>query len=155
VRGGCIDVNECEELEDACSSNEECKNSPGSFRCVCNPGFRRDELTQACVDVNECQLENDCLSSQRCDNTIGSYTCVRFLPCGTGYTLNAATEICEDDNECSLGTHDCRPGYNCRNTLGSYRCDRIKSKIATTQKPTTRTVRPTFKSIIATYTIPR
>ncbi|XP_032679008.1 fibrillin-1-like isoform X2 [Odontomachus brunneus] len=123
---GCVDINECRELEDACSSNEECVNTMGSYTCTCKTGFRRDNLTQACVDINECQLQqNDCLPTQRCDNTIGSYSCTRFLSCGTGYTLNAATEICEDDDECLLATHDCRGGYQCRNTLGSYRCDRI------------------------------
>ena len=122
---GCVDIDECREVEDACSSNEECVNTPGSYTCNCKSGFRRENLTQACVDINECQMqEDDCLPTQRCDNTIGSYTCTRFLPCGTGYTLNAATEICEDDDECLLGTHDCGGGYHCRNTLGSYRCDR-------------------------------
>ena len=24
----------------------------------------------------------------RCDNTIGSFACVRYMTCGTGYTLN-------------------------------------------------------------------
>ncbi|XP_076276277.1 uncharacterized protein LOC143207096 [Lasioglossum baleicum] len=122
---GCIDIDECREIEDACSSNEDCVNTMGSYACNCKIGFRRDNLTQACVDINECQTQEDsCLPTQRCDNTIGSYSCTRFLPCGTGYTLNAATEICEDDDECILGTHDCGGGYHCRNTLGSYRCDR-------------------------------
>ncbi|XP_034188272.2 uncharacterized protein LOC117607997 isoform X1 [Osmia lignaria lignaria] len=122
---GCVDVDECREVEDACSSNEECVNTMGSYTCNCKVGFKRENLTQACVDINECQTQEDsCLPTQRCDNTIGSYTCTRFLPCGTGYTLNAATEICEDDDECLLGTHDCGGGYHCRNTLGSYRCDR-------------------------------
>ncbi|XP_011707681.1 PREDICTED: fibrillin-1-like isoform X2 [Wasmannia auropunctata] len=147
---GCVDVNECRELEDACSSNEDCVNTIGSYMCTCKTGFRRDNLTQACVDINECQLqENDCLATQRCDNTIGSYTCTRFLPCGTGYTLNAATEICEDDDECVLGTHDCGPGYQCRNTLGSYRCDRIPripAPSSRTSPMTTTTMR------IATFT---
>ncbi|KAL6257929.1 hypothetical protein P5V15_011528 [Pogonomyrmex californicus] len=147
---GCVDINECRELVDVCSSNEECVNTMGSYTCTCKTGFRRDNLTQACVDINECQLqENDCLATQRCDNTIGSYTCTRFLPCGTGYTLNAATEICEDDDECVLGTHDCGPGYQCRNTLGSYRCDRIPrtptpqphSSPKTTTTTTTTTMR--------------
>ncbi|EFN68423.1 Fibrillin-2 [Camponotus floridanus] len=146
---GCVDVNECRELENACSSNEECVNTMGSYICTCKPGFRRDNFTQACVDINECQLqENDCLPTQRCDNTIGSYTCVRFLPCGTGYTLNAATEICEDDDECALGTHDCGPGYQCRNTLGSYRCDRIR-RIST---PQARTLSITTARMTATPT---
>lgn len=122
---GCIDINECEEVTEACTSNEDCVNTVGSFTCNCKTGFRRDTLTQACVDINECQFEhNDCLPTQRCDNTLGSYICVRFLSCGTGYTLNAATESCEDDDECILGTHDCSEGYHCRNTVGSFRCDR-------------------------------
>ncbi|XP_017892365.1 fibrillin-1-like [Ceratina calcarata] len=125
VANHCVDVDECRELEDACTSNENCINTMGSYVCECRIGFRRENLTQACVDINECQTQADsCSNGQRCDNTIGSYTCTRYLSCGTGYTLNAATEICEDDDECLLGTHDCGPGYHCRNTLGSYRCDR-------------------------------
>lgn len=48
-------------------------------------------------DINECQHgSHDCNpTSQRCDNTIGSYQCVRFTSCGTGYTLNAASGLCE------------------------------------------------------------
>lgn len=92
---------------------------------------------------------NDCLPTQRCDNTIGSYTCTRFLPCGTGYTLNAATEICEDDDECLLGTHDCGAGYQCRNTLGSYRCDRIP-RIPTPQPRTSLTTTATTITAITT-----
>ncbi|XP_046747526.1 fibrillin-2-like [Diprion similis] len=126
TRLGCEDIDECSEVEDACTSTEDCANTPGSFMCTCKRGFNRDNVTQACVDINECQIQkHNCLQSQRCDNTIGSFTCVRYLNCGTGYTLNAASEICEDDDECMLGTHDCAPGYRCRNTLGSYRCDRL------------------------------
>lgn len=150
---GCQDVNECEEDEEACSSNEECVNRPGSFTCECKLGFRRDNLTQACVDINECQLlENDCLPTQRCDNTLGSYNCVRYLPCGTGYTLNAATEICEDDDECVLGTHDCSGGYHCRNTLGSYRCDKNPRSSGPVNPPRTAAV---TSKVIATTPVPK
>ncbi|XP_043471383.1 fibrillin-1-like [Leptopilina heterotoma] len=135
---GCVDINECKEIEDACSSNENCVNSIGSFDCKCRTGYRRDNLTQACVDINECQLKLDnCLPTQRCDNTLGSFACVRFLSCGTGYTLNAATEICEDDDECALGSHNCVDGYFCRNTLGSFRCYKVRGNVTTTQRPTT------------------
>lgn len=48
------------------------------------------------ADINECQVDlHNCLPSQRCDNTIGSFQCVRYTNCGTGYTLNAQTGMCE------------------------------------------------------------
>ncbi|XP_017758004.1 PREDICTED: fibrillin-3-like [Eufriesea mexicana] len=158
VKNRCVDINECREIEDACTSDEECINTMGSYKCECKIGFRRENLTQACVDINECQtLEDNCSHGQRCDNTIGSYTCTRYLSCGTGYTLNAATEICEDDDECLLGTHDCGGGYHCRNTFGSYRCDRnpripvAQPHFATTVTPTTTTTnKPKTTSVSTT-----
>ncbi|XP_011314655.1 fibrillin-2 [Fopius arisanus] len=150
---GCADIDECSTIEDICTSNEECVNTVGSYVCNCRTGFRRENLTQACVDINECQLQNDCLPTQRCDNTLGSYNCVRFLPCGTGYTLNAATEICEDDDECLLGTHDCSEGYHCRNTLGSYRCNK-NPRGSQQNPPRTTTRRPPFTPVTTTMMTP-
>ncbi|XP_043527700.1 fibrillin-2-like [Frieseomelitta varia] len=159
VKNYCIDINECREIDDACSSNEDCINTIGSYTCKCKIGFRRENLTQACVDINECQTREDiCLQGQRCDNTIGSYTCTRYLSCGTGYTLNAATGICEDDDECLLGLHDCRSGYQCRNTLGSFRCYRNpripvpQPRVDTTTPLTTTTSKSTstFRSVTST-----
>lgn len=69
---------------------------PGGFRCDCKIGFNLDPLTNACEDINECQINNhECLEIQRCDNTIGSYRCIRTQSCGTGYTFNAETQNCE------------------------------------------------------------
>lgn len=159
VKNYCVDINECREIDDACSSNEDCINTVGSYTCKCKIGFRRENLTQACVDINECQTREDiCLQGQRCDNTIGSYTCTRFLSCGTGYTLNAATGICEDDDECLLGLHDCRSGYQCKNTLGSFRCYRnprtpvSQARVDTTTPLTTTTSQSTstFRSVTST-----
>ncbi|XP_071442617.1 fibulin-1-like [Hetaerina americana] len=125
----CIDINEClEASEIPCDSNQDCENTIGNYVCLCKTGFQMDPITQACTDVNECQVGlHDCSPSQRCDNTIGSFQCIRFTSCGTGYTLNAHTGLCEDDDECSLKTDNCNalgPLYECRNTLGSFRCDR-------------------------------
>ena len=108
---GCVDMKKCEEDPDACKSNEQCINTSEGFICECKLGFKRDNLTHACIDINV-----------RCENTLGGKNCVRYQPCPTGYTLNTATQICEDDDECILGTHDCSHGYHCRNTLGSYVC---------------------------------
>ena len=35
------DINECEEDPDICNIYEKCVNLPGSFKCVCAPGFFR------------------------------------------------------------------------------------------------------------------
>uniref|UniRef100_A0ABD2X472 EGF-like domain-containing protein n=1 Tax=Trichogramma kaykai TaxID=54128 RepID=A0ABD2X472_9HYME len=159
--GSCVDVDECVERKEVCSpTTEECENSQGGYSCRCRTGFRRDNETKACLDINECLLQNACNTSQRCDNTIGSYTCIRFLPCGTGYTLNAATELCEDDDECVMGTHDCSPGYRCRNTLGSFRCDKDRSVKPTGRRPVVvrpppflTTPRPTMTPRITTKAV--
>lgn len=57
VNNRCVDIDECREIEDACSSNEECINTVGSYTCECKVGFQRENLTQACVDINECQTQ--------------------------------------------------------------------------------------------------
>lgn len=76
---------------------------PGGFRCDCKIGFTLDPLTNACEDINECQINNhECLETQRCDNTIGSYRCIRTQSCGTGYTFNAETQNCEGKNSICL-----------------------------------------------------
>lgn len=123
----CIDIDECASSKDnPCDSNQKCENNVGSYICRCKPGFQLDSVTQACVDINECQVDlHNCLPSQRCDNTIGSFQCVRYTNCGTGYTLNAQTGMCEDDDECALNM--CQylgSEWQCRNTLGSFRCEK-------------------------------
>lgn len=57
VKNRCVDIDECREIDDACSSNEDCINTMGSYICECRIGFRRENLTQACVDINECQTQ--------------------------------------------------------------------------------------------------
>lgn len=41
ANGQCRDINECVEMAefDLCSSNSECINLPGSYECLCNPGY--------------------------------------------------------------------------------------------------------------------
>ncbi|KAK7789040.1 hypothetical protein R5R35_010542 [Gryllus longicercus] len=125
----CVDIDECSEsIQPPCEVNQICVNQPGGYECKCKPGFQFDIHVRACVDINECQTnQHECTASQRCDNTLGSYQCIRFTSCGTGYTLNAQTGQCEDDDECLLGTDNCKnlgPTFQCRNIAGSFRCDR-------------------------------
>lgn len=41
-----IDINECEESTDSCSHS--CRNTPGSFRCGCNPGYELSSDNRTC-----------------------------------------------------------------------------------------------------------
>ena len=34
-----LDVDECEENANLCGDNSVCINLPGTFQCVCNPGY--------------------------------------------------------------------------------------------------------------------
>uniref|UniRef100_A0A915PZH1 Fibulin-1 n=1 Tax=Setaria digitata TaxID=48799 RepID=A0A915PZH1_9BILA len=137
--GHCVDINECDRRDSVCPlPNSFCLNTPGSFSCVCLPGFYWSDIGSVCVDIDECLLlADDCLESQRCLNTPGSFKCIRTLSCGTGYALNSDTEQCIDVDECNLGSHDCGPLYQCRNTQGSYRCDPKKCSEGELMNPRT------------------
>lgn len=51
---GAIDIDECNVWYYQCPSNSRCKNTPGSYECHCNTGFRPRVTTSRCHDVNEC-----------------------------------------------------------------------------------------------------
>lgn len=64
--------------------NGRCINTMGSYRCICNRGFKVDTTSTYCRDVNECSLRpSPCKFS--CQNTEGSYVC----SCPPGFELNA------------------------------------------------------------------
>lgn len=148
----CQDINECQNDNVACDSNQVCVNDIGGYHCDCKIGFNMDTSTNTCIDINECSINNhNCLPTQRCDNTIGSYVCTRLQSCGTGYTLNADSSTCDDNDECALNTHNCKEGWDCYNTKGSFRCYRRLT--TTTQKPsTTTTQKPSTTTTSSLYT---
>ncbi|XP_059376725.1 complement component C1q receptor-like [Carassius carassius] len=105
----CVDIDECQQLKPICAENR-CYNTPGSYFCECNPGFRF--VAGKCEDVDEC-TELRC--QQGCLNSQGSFYCY----CHAGYSpaLND-TDICVDIDECIS-----RPCEDiCVNTLGSFKC---------------------------------
>ncbi len=59
--------------------------------------FRIILIALSCyLDVNECkQNPNVCKAGYECRNVIGSYQCIRQVPCGFGYILNPETQECE------------------------------------------------------------
>ncbi|XP_072384771.1 fibrillin-1-like [Diabrotica undecimpunctata] len=108
------DVNECETIPDLCK-NGECINTLGSYRCICNKGYRPDPSGLYCYDINECYT-NTSHCQYHCHNTEGSYTC----SCPPGFLLNPDGLTCRDLDECATGQHICQ--QNCINTEGSYKC---------------------------------
>ena len=70
------DVNEC----DSNPCEQQCENSPGSYRCLCNNGYTFNKDTGTC--------EGKAVNSENCP---GSYRC----PCNKGNTFNTDTGTCE------------------------------------------------------------
>ncbi len=75
------DIDECRTLPNLCE-NGQCINTLGSYRCICDRGFKPDIKSgnTKCNDVDEC-LQRPGPCEHMCTNTWGSYTCT----CPTGY----------------------------------------------------------------------
>lgn len=75
----CLDVDECTEKLDNCTTNQECKNTEGSFKCTCIPGYEMNNDSLLCVDIDECQKEKICGENAVCENEPASYKCICLL----------------------------------------------------------------------------
>ena len=116
----CEDRNECDEAKldnekicDGMKTHKKCKNSYGSYECVCKNGFEPyPDLDKpgeiACRDIDECVVDKynsnrECRismgSNSICRNSIGSFEC----ECINGYEVNA-DGICTDIDECTALT---------------------------------------------------
>ncbi|NXB77102.1 HMCN1 protein, partial [Donacobius atricapilla] len=103
----CVDIDECES-RDTCQ--HECRNSLGSFQCVCPAGYRLMPNGKTCQDIDECLEENiNCGSNQMCFNMRGSYQCID-TPCPPNYEREPHSGFClkscpANDLECDLSTY--------------------------------------------------
>ncbi|TRZ22552.1 hypothetical protein HGM15179_004536 [Zosterops borbonicus] len=103
----CVDIDECES-RDTCQ--HECRNSLGSFQCVCPAGYRLMPNGKTCQDIDECLEENiNCGSNQMCFNMRGSYQCID-TPCPPSYQREPHSGFClkscaANDLECDLSTY--------------------------------------------------
>ncbi|XP_065299649.1 fibrillin-2-like isoform X2 [Dermacentor albipictus] len=112
------DINECWVYPNICP-NGACENLRGSYRCICNPGYKVDSSGKICEDINECKVNLMLCENGLCRNTPGSHQCT----CPTGYRHNTHTSVCEDVDECLSSGKDVCVSGTCVNTPGSYRCE--------------------------------
>ena len=121
-----------------CSHDGDCNSGPQEVclgqRCVCRRGFVRDELSGACVDLDEC-LESDspvCGVNAVCYNLPGSYEC----KCPDGFDGNPfiGCQACQNsdcgcvlpfqyrDGKCHLAScssnRDCKTPAKCVKITG-------------------------------------
>uniref|UniRef100_A0A3Q2GH42 Hemicentin-1 n=1 Tax=Cyprinodon variegatus TaxID=28743 RepID=A0A3Q2GH42_CYPVA len=100
--GTCVDVDECL-LKKPCQ--HECRNTIGSFQCLCPPGYKLLPNGRSCKDIDECVEQGiQCGHSQMCFNTRGGYQCLD-TPCPASYQRGGRPGTCF--RPCSL---DCATG---------------------------------------------
>ncbi|KPP64202.1 fibrillin-1-like, partial [Scleropages formosus] len=112
--GVTIDMDECERQP---CGNGTCKNTVGSYSCLCNPGFELSHNND-CVDVDECATQRGVCRNGMCFNSIGSFSCV----CHDGFELSPDKRSCVDIDECAQNADLCLFG-TCTNTEGSFKCE--------------------------------
>ncbi|XP_012589978.1 PREDICTED: multiple epidermal growth factor-like domains protein 6 [Condylura cristata] len=112
------DVDECQTHNGGCQHS--CVNTPGSYLCRCQPGFRLHADGRTCLDVDECTT-GLARCAHGCLNTRGSFKCV----CHAGYELGADGRQCyrielEIVNSCEAGNGGCSHG--CSHSSEGPRC---------------------------------
>uniref|UniRef100_G3SN78 Hemicentin 1 n=1 Tax=Loxodonta africana TaxID=9785 RepID=G3SN78_LOXAF len=103
----CVDIDECEN-RDVCQ--HECKNTFGSYQCICPPGYQLMLNGKTCQDVDECLEQNvHCGPNRMCFNLRGSYRCIN-TPCPPNYQRDPVSGFCfkncpPNDLECTLSPY--------------------------------------------------
>jgi len=70
----CSDLDECQVNNGGCEHH--CSNSPGSYSCSCDNGYKLQNDNHGCEDVDECadrSINDGCADG--CINTVGGYYC--------------------------------------------------------------------------------
>ncbi|XP_078407396.1 LOW QUALITY PROTEIN: hemicentin-1-like [Cetorhinus maximus] len=89
--GVCTDINECQTWN---FCQHDCRNTQGSYHCVCPSGYRLLPNGRSCQDIDECQEQNiKCGPNQMCFNTRGSHQCID-TPCPATYRRGASAGTC-------------------------------------------------------------
>ncbi|KAJ4918472.1 hypothetical protein JOQ06_022874 [Pogonophryne albipinna] len=106
-------VDLCVESKHGCE--QICESSPGSFHCLCLPGYSLNEDGKTCAAIDLCaEGKHDC--EQICNASPGAFTC----DCNAGYKLNDDKKSCTMIDFCSFGNHSC--DHECVSVLNGYHC---------------------------------
>lgn len=103
------DVDECS-FDPPC--NQDCMNTLGSFKCVCNTGYAfANGSNTICKDINECAQVDIC--HQKCTNTNGSY----FCSCKDGYWMDKNNNCINDMDTTTQKTNTQGPNGKVQNEV--------------------------------------
>ncbi|KAK9529768.1 hypothetical protein VZT92_013858 [Zoarces viviparus] len=103
----------CLESDHGCE--HVCESSPGSFHCLCLPGYSLNDDGKTCAAIDLCAEEkHGC--EQICISSAGSFTC----DCNKGFKLNEDKKTCTMIEYCSFGNHSC--DHECVSVLSGYHC---------------------------------
>uniref|UniRef100_A0A672ZES6 Matrilin 4 n=1 Tax=Sphaeramia orbicularis TaxID=375764 RepID=A0A672ZES6_9TELE len=105
--------NLCLESDHGCE--HICESSPGSYHCLCLPGYTLNDDGKTCTAIDLCaEGKHDC--EQVCISSPGSFSC----DCNKGYKLNDDKKTCSMIDYCSFGNHSC--DHECVSVLNGYHC---------------------------------
>ncbi|XP_026205239.1 matrilin-4 isoform X2 [Anabas testudineus] len=106
-------VDLCLESDHGCE--HICESSPGSYHCLCLPGYTLNDDGKTCAAIDLCaQEKHDC--EQICVSSPGSFSC----DCNKGFKLNDDKKTCSMIDYCSFGNHSC--DHECVSVLNGYHC---------------------------------
>ncbi|XP_037077300.1 fibrillin-3-like isoform X2 [Pollicipes pollicipes] len=138
----CVDIDECLEGTSTCDPTSEfCVNTQGSFTCQtrrgpqdCPAGYKYDQTTTTCLDVDECgeQIDGCSPDSEVCRNTVGGYEC--DVKCESGFSYSVASRSCVDVDECAERLDNCQASETCQNVPGGFRC-RLRARCPPGYRP--------------------
>nr|XP_004663973.2 matrilin-4 isoform X2 [Jaculus jaculus] len=106
--------------KDLCAARDhgcqhQCVNTPGTFHCTCDPGYKLAADKKNCLAIDQC-AEGSHGCEHHCVSTPGSY----FCRCRAGFTLQQDQRSCRAIDYCTLGNHSCQ--HMCVSTLGGPQC---------------------------------
>uniref|UniRef100_A0A3Q3IYR6 VWFA domain-containing protein n=1 Tax=Monopterus albus TaxID=43700 RepID=A0A3Q3IYR6_MONAL len=93
-----------------------CESSPGSYHCLCLPGYTLNDNGKTCAVIDYCSFGNHTCDHE-CVSVLGGFLC----RCDEGYRLLGDGTTCRAIDLCAEGKHDCE--QICISAPGVFTCD--------------------------------